>query len=97
MVTYPIEAARRKTDVVVCSIFVNPTQFNDKDLENYPRPIEEDLRKLREFNCDVLFLPEVDEMYNNSNLENRKALDKILKERSDGSLSGSNSDRKEAF
>lgn len=62
-----IEAARTKTDVVICSIFVNPTQFNDKrDLENYPRPIEEDLRKLREFNCDVLFLPEVDEMYNSS-------------------------------
>jgi len=62
-----IEAARRKTDFVVCSIFVNPTQFNDKkDLENYPRPIEDDLRKLREFKCDVLFLPEVDEMYNSS-------------------------------
>lgn len=62
-----IEAARMKTDVVVCSIFVNPTQFNDKkDLENYPRPIEEDLKKLRAFKCDVLFLPEVDEMYNSS-------------------------------
>jgi len=62
-----IEAARRMTDFVVCSIFVNPTQFNDKkDLENYPRPIEDDLRKLREFKCDVLFLPEVDEMYNSS-------------------------------
>jgi pantoate--beta-alanine ligase len=76
-----IEAARSKTDVVVCSIFVNPTQFNDKkDLENYPRPIEEDLRKLREFKCDVLFLPEVNEMYNSSEfwkieLDN---LDKIL-------------------
>jgi len=62
-----IEAARNKTDVVVCSIFVNPTQFNDiKDLENYPRPIEEDLQKLRKFKCDILFLPEVDEMYNSS-------------------------------
>ena len=76
-----IEAARRKTDVVVCSIFVNPTQFNDKkDLENYPRPIEEDLRKLREFNCDVLFLPEVDEMYNSSEFWKIELgnLDKIL-------------------
>lgn len=59
-----IEAARKKTDVVVCSIFVNPTQFNDKkDLENYPRPIEDDIRKLKAVDCDVLFLPEVDEMY----------------------------------
>jgi len=76
-----IEAARRRTDVVVCSIFVNPTQFNDKkDLENYPRPIEEDLRKLKEFKCDVLFLPEVDEMYNSSEFWKIELgnLDKIL-------------------
>ena len=59
-----IAAARDKTDIVVCSIFVNPTQFNDKkDLENYPRPIEDDISKLRQAKCDVLFLPDVDEMY----------------------------------
>lgn len=64
-----ILAARKKTDVVVCSIFANPTQFNDKmDLENYPRPIVEDLQKLREYKCDILFLPEVEEMYNSSEL-----------------------------
>lgn len=62
-----INAAREKTDVVVCSIFVNPTQFSDKkDLENYPRPIEDDIQKLEEANCDVLFLPEVEEMYNST-------------------------------
>ena len=62
-----IDSARTKTDVVVCSIFVNPTQFNDKkDLENYPRPIEDDIKKLEGANCDVLFLPEVDEMYNSN-------------------------------
>lgn len=62
-----IDAAREKADVVVCSIFVNPTQFNDKnDLENYPRPIEDDIQKLKEADCDVLFLPEVNEMYNSS-------------------------------
>jgi pantoate--beta-alanine ligase len=76
-----IEAARKKTDVVVCSIFVNPTQFNDKkDLENYPRPIEEDLEKLSAFNCDILFLPEVEEMYNSSEFWEISLgdLDKIL-------------------
>jgi len=76
-----INAARGKADIVVCSIFVNPTQFNDKrDLENYPRPIEDDLRKLREFKCDVLFLPEVDEMYNSSEFWKIELgnLDKIL-------------------
>jgi pantoate--beta-alanine ligase len=62
-----IEAARDKTDIVVCSIFVNPTQFNDKkDLENYPRPIEADILKLKNAKCDILFLPEVDEMYSSS-------------------------------
>lgn len=62
-----IAAAREKSDLVVCSIFVNPTQFNDKiDLENYPRPLENDVKKLENAQCDVLFIPEVDEMYNSN-------------------------------
>ncbi|MDT3403444.1 pantoate--beta-alanine ligase [Mucilaginibacter terrae] len=56
--------ARQQCDVTVCSIFVNPTQFNDpKDLEKYPRPIEADMAKLEQAGCDVLFNPEVNEMY----------------------------------
>lgn len=59
-----IEQARQQCDVVVCSIFVNPTQFNDpKDLEIYPRPIAEDIKKLQQVNCDVLFNPTVTEIY----------------------------------
>ncbi|GGC17486.1 pantothenate synthetase [Parapedobacter defluvii] len=59
-----IHHARTLADVVVCSIFVNPTQFNDpKDLEKYPRPIETDIRMLQDAACDVLFHPEVAEMY----------------------------------
>lgn len=76
-----IEEARKQTDIVVCSIFVNPTQFNDKkDLENYPRPIEDDLQKLKKVKCDVLFLPEVEEMYDSSEFWNIELgnLDKIL-------------------
>jgi pantoate--beta-alanine ligase len=56
--------AKQQTNIVVCSIFVNPTQFNDpKDLERYPRPIEADIAKLEQAGCDVLFNPPVSEMY----------------------------------
>ncbi len=59
-----IQKAQQATDVVVCSIFVNPTQFNDpKDLDKYPRPIASDIEKLEQTGCDVLFNPEVREMY----------------------------------
>ncbi|PSL43762.1 pantoate--beta-alanine ligase [Chitinophaga niastensis] len=59
-----IQSARKKNDVVVCSIFVNPTQFNDpKDFEKYPITIEEDIKKLNDASTDILFLPSVEEMY----------------------------------
>lgn len=50
--------------VTVASVFVNPTQFNDKkDLENYPRDLEADTRLLESLGVDVAFVPEVGEMY----------------------------------
>ncbi|MFD1258029.1 pantoate--beta-alanine ligase [Mucilaginibacter terrae] len=59
-----IKQAQQLASVVVCSIFVNPTQFNDpKDLEKYPRPIDADIEKLEHAGCDVLFNPAVNEMY----------------------------------
>jgi pantoate--beta-alanine ligase len=59
-----IEEAKKKCDVVVCSIFVNPTQFNDpKDLERYPRTIEKDSAMLEAAGCDMVFIPEVSEIY----------------------------------
>jgi len=61
-----IQAAKKECDIVVCSIFVNPTQFNNEsDLEKYPRTYEEDVQLLEEYACDVLFYPSVEEMYPN--------------------------------
>jgi len=59
-----LKQAKTQTDIAVVSIFVNPTQFNNKtDLEKYPRTVEEDLQKLESQNCDYVFLPEEKEMY----------------------------------
>ena len=59
-----IEQAKSATDITVASIFVNPTQFNNReDLALYPRTLEADLRKLEEAGCDYVFTPSTDEMY----------------------------------
>lgn len=59
-----IKAAQQSCDLTVASIFVNPTQFNNPDdLLKYPKPIEKDMEMLNEVGCDVLFNPDVDEMY----------------------------------
>jgi len=56
--------AKKKCDFVVCSIFVNPTQFNNsEDLTHYPRTENEDIKKLESANCDLVFIPTVDQMY----------------------------------
>ena len=59
-----LQTAKKTGSVLVCSIFVNPTQFNDhKDFENYPSTLEKDIDKLEAAGCDILFLPAVTEMY----------------------------------
>ncbi|MFN8243121.1 MAG: pantoate--beta-alanine ligase [Ferruginibacter sp.] len=59
-----VEQSREESGITVCSIFVNPTQFNDsKDFEKYPSTIEADIDKLEAAGCDVLFLPSVSEIY----------------------------------
>lgn len=53
-----VEAARARCDIVVVSIYVNPTQFaQNEDFGIYPRSTEEDLRMLHEVGCDVVFMP----------------------------------------
>ncbi|MCF8368199.1 MAG: pantoate--beta-alanine ligase [Bacteroidales bacterium] len=59
-----ITEAKEENNLVVCSIFVNPIQFNNKeDLKKYPRTHETDIQKLKSINCDVLFMPSEEEMY----------------------------------
>ncbi|MEO7524090.1 MAG: pantoate--beta-alanine ligase [Ferruginibacter sp.] len=59
-----IRASISQNDLTVCSIFVNPTQFNNPvDFEKYPITIEADINMLEGNGCDILFLPSVDEMY----------------------------------
>lgn len=59
-----IRISKSQCDLTLCSIFVNPTQFNDKkDLDRYPRMPERDAELLKTAGCDVLFLPTVEEIY----------------------------------
>jgi len=59
-----VETAGSMCDIVVVSIFVNPTQFNDKnDLANYPRTLESDMKLLSTTRCEYIFSPAVEEVY----------------------------------
>lgn len=59
-----VEKAATENDVVVVSIFVNPTQFNDPgDLESYPRSLDRDLEMLQKLEADLVFVPSIKEMY----------------------------------
>lgn len=59
-----LDAARKECDVVILSIFVNPLQFGpNEDLERYPRDEERDMAIAREAGTDIVFFPQVSEMY----------------------------------
>jgi pantoate--beta-alanine ligase len=58
-----IRTAKSENQIVVCSIYVNPLQFNNKqDYEKYPRNYSTDLEMLEKADCDIVFLPDTDEM-----------------------------------
>lgn len=76
-----VERAAAENDVVVVSIFVNPTQFNDPgDLESYPRTLDRDLELLRKLETDLVFVPSVIEMYTDKDeqLFDLDPLDKVM-------------------
>lgn len=59
-----INASKAQNSVTICTIYINPTQFNNpRDLEKYPRNIDRDLELLQTAGCDVAFCPENAEMY----------------------------------
>jgi len=76
-----MKLAQQKSDVVVVSIFVNPTQFgHNEDLNNYPRTLEKDIALLETLDIDILFTPSVEEIYPSNDLESYELgfLDTIL-------------------
>lgn len=61
-----VDASKKECEITVVSIFVNPAQFNNlEDLENYPKTLNEDIQLLEAQDCDILFLPSVQEIYPN--------------------------------
>jgi pantoate--beta-alanine ligase len=59
-----LKTSLRENRFTVCSIFVNPAQFNDPaDFKKYPSTINEDISKLETNGCNILFLPSVEEVY----------------------------------
>ena len=64
-----ITASSKKCDITICSIFVNPTQFNNKeDLVNYPNTLNADLALLKKANCNIAYAPQFSDMYNNGEM-----------------------------
>ena len=59
-----IDASKKVCDITICSIFVNPTQFNNAgDLSRYPRTPEVDIQLLENAGCDALYMPDVKDIY----------------------------------
>jgi pantoate--beta-alanine ligase len=76
-----IEKAASENNIVICSIFVNPIQFNNKnDFQKYPRTLDDDIAKLNALGCDILFVPSEKEIYPEIANEkfDLKGLDKVM-------------------
>ena len=56
--------SKKQCDITICSIFINPTQFNNKkDFANYPKTLSEDIKLLAKSLCDILYCPDVEDLY----------------------------------
>jgi pantoate--beta-alanine ligase len=79
-----IKTSQRQNSLTVCSIYVNPTQFNNPiDLQKYPRTLDQDVQLLEKVGCDVVFSPDNDEMYEGKSQLNFDfgGLDKVMEGR----------------
>ena len=79
-----IQVSKSQNQITVCSIYVNPTQFNNpQDLQHYPRTLDKDTKSLEKVECDVLFYPDNHEMYPSESVMKLQfgALDSIMEGR----------------
>jgi pantoate--beta-alanine ligase len=61
-----IEESKKDCEITICSIFVNPKQFNNyDDYANYPNNLNKDLEKLKKLNCDIVYTPKINDLYAN--------------------------------
>lgn len=68
-----VKASKERCEVTVCSIFVNPLQFNNReDFDHYPVTIEKDISLLTDLGCDILFLPSEKEIYPDEGSKNKQ-------------------------
>jgi len=59
-----IKSSKIECDLTICSIFVNPTQFNNSDdFKKYPKKLKGDLEKLKKVNCDIVYTPTINDLY----------------------------------
>lgn len=59
-----IETSKKQCEKTICSIFINPTQFdNPEDFNNYPHTLNEDYKKLRQAKCDIIYAPNTTDLY----------------------------------
>ena len=73
--------SKKKCDITICSIFINPTQFNNKkDFANYPKTLSQDIKLLAKSLCDILYCPDVDDLYDRiiTNTYNFNSLTKYM-------------------
>ena len=69
-----IKKSIKKCSKTLISIYVNPTQFNNKkDFSSYPRNIKKDLNKIKNLNVDIVFIPKTSEIYSKK-IKNKKLL-----------------------